>query len=1102
MSYFRIFAISVFASLLFLSIFVMVAFDSENNLKQAYTYFSQKRYYEARQHLLNEDHSIPLADFYLYEAYLAREELGIKKSQGYLEKAKKELLIKKSSTAFEIILNSALDAFLLKDKAALKIAIEEGLKYTSKTNPWIQFFLGNQAYLDNNFSLALEAWHASESRQWLSPWMRKSFENHFSSEQQKLNELHAQIETDTFYTAREKLKKIENTYSETYRSNIQYLLALSYLKEAVCLPAHEQVAAFQKANEYLSQIPSNDPFYRLHQSTIYHAFKAQAVRELQTKRYKDLVFLTNFLEKQQALHAVTELSEVISCLFTEKIITGNLLEATSLITQLGDILPEGKLKQLLSDRFLNHMMQAIEKGHIRHLPDYWNLSKSFLVATPSSVSPLRKVLQNKIFHILENDHPELALTKTYLSLWFSIESSSLQHYILAQELIEKAYHQWSHESNYQKALCLLKIAKSFSSDTHAALIHETLEKTMVKVYQSAALKDNIQEIPYIQEAIQIFKLSDLAALNQQETSYHFEDALYLFRIGDYKQALKKVAWVLHSYPHHLPARRIAALSAYQEGFYKEVLEHIAYLQELDHALQEAYILSKALINDEDPIFTNFDTLSEDTKLRLAYGYLTLSKTEKGLFWLRQLDPSYAEVGLGDCIAAFQMQQWDHAWNIYNQLPHPYKQIPALQGMLIQASIAQGKREDAESLFSMMNFETPVAHSIDCSQAFNILYRTLSTFDAEDFAGRYFLYVKNDPENALKHFQSIKNPNKNQLLERADLAISLQHYALAVSDLSQYLRLCLHAEREPALLSLGHLCFLQGYYHDSVRYYQEVFTLNEKQSSEVQECFSLALAQIGRTDLATKYTSWIHTPPPLKEDSFNFEPDLSKAERLHCIRSRLKDYPESLSLNILLSKVLIDESFSISFEDLFEAYAILTSLNRQYPLFPDVWYLQGQVLTKLHAPQAAKVAFTQSVLLNNAFIDAYKNLVELNTEEGDIIAASYNLKQILKFNPSDWEAWESLAVLYETHGLLHEALDTWRQLVQIHPYPLQYYKKMAETHLILHHTQEALQAIEQALAIQPSDGPSWNILHQTLQYLTLNPTYPLNPRVSYSASSIE
>ena len=279
MTYFKIFAISVCASLLFLSVFIMVAFDSENTLRRAYEHFANKEYYEARQLLINEDSPIPLADFYLYEAYLAREELGIKKSQGYLLQATQELSTKKSSTALEISLNLALDAYLQKDSDALQNAIEQSRIYAAQEDPWIHFFTGCHAYLVRDYPQALKSWEESKTKDWLSHWMQTSFESHLPRNQIELKRLHAEIETGQLWAGRKKLEQYLLTYPEQYHDDIHFLLALSYLKEGDKLPLDKRTFAFQKSIELLSLLPANNSFYIQEKQSILNIVKIRSSKK-------------------------------------------------------------------------------------------------------------------------------------------------------------------------------------------------------------------------------------------------------------------------------------------------------------------------------------------------------------------------------------------------------------------------------------------------------------------------------------------------------------------------------------------------------------------------------------------------------------------------------------------------------------------------------------------------------------------------------------------------------------------------------------------------------------------------------------------------------
>ncbi len=1019
MSYFKIFAISVCFSLLFLSVFVMVAFDSENTLNKAYDYFADKQYYEARYLLINEDNPIPLADFYLYEAYLAREELGLKKSQGYLRQAIQELSNKKSSTAQEIHLNLALNSFLLNDEEALKKALEQSRKLSIADEPWISFFTGCQAYLEQDYDKALTSWNNSKSRKWLSNWMKTGFEHHLSNERIGLLYLHSELENGHLFSTRQNLEQYLLTLPEQFHQDIQVLLALNYIKECDMLPYGKRNSNFLKSIELLKQVPSTNYFYIKKRNEIFSAYKTEILDAVSNHHFSDIPAYIVALEGWKASEQLDELTTDLVHLLNEKIMTNHHADATALLQNLSLSIAGSELKQLFTMKLSKQMYEAITQGKQQHLITYASIFQNYL--SDSALSVLADTTASKILELVENDDPDFGSISPYISRWQTLEKNSQNRYLLAQQLIQKAQRLWSINGESQKAFNLLKIAKFLPASTEENLILADIEQAILKTYHQALLQDHIHEFPHILMAMQSFHLSADEILDPKEIANQLADAQYLFEIGRYSIASTKASWVLQLDSNNQIARKIAALTAYEEGRYSEANEHFKNIQMRDSSINHLFLVSALLANDhlnnsyllEELTKT---PLSNETALRLAFGYLTLSQPEQSLFWLNKIPVINDEILLGLCIASFQKQDWPSVIESYNKLSSPYTQIQVVQGFVIQALVAQNKKEQAQAIFDKFTlFQNP--HLDFQSKPFSILQNHLNSFDAHDFAARYYLYVQKDTHNALKQFREIKNTTPELLVERAELAFSLNYFSESIEDLQKSLEGSKGNTREKALILLGNIYLQLAFYPDSVHHFKELFSLNPQQIPSVHQSYCNALIAIGRLDLALPH--FVHlgksAPDPLiapQELGMVFDSNMLPQKKLNLLKLEQAKHPNSISLQIQFVKELIrntNESRHDS-DAVLLAFALLETVIKNYPYIPEVWFLQGQILAQLHQKQSAHHSFIHAITLNPSYAEAYKHLAALNISENDVLAATYNLKQAVKMIPYDVEAWNSLAAL--------------------------------------------------------------------------------------------
>lgn len=980
MSYFRIFAISSITSLLFLSVFIIVAFDSENSLNKAYEHFSREEYYEARSLLINGDHTIPLSDFYLYEAYLAREELGLKKSQNYLKQAVDELKNKKSSSSLEIYLNLALNAYLLKEVDNLNVAIEQGSYFAEVNDPWIHFFKGCHAYLKNDYKEALANWNDSKSRVWLSNWMKTSFEKLMPTMDIELNFLHTEIENDQFWTARQKLENLLIVANETYHQDIHFLLALSYIKEGNKLPFSRRTLAYQKANDILMLVSSTNVRFSQGKKDIFNAFEKQLTQQITQDYVEDLSLYADALERWKADEHLENVSSIVAKVIHEKSLIGNSKEAALFLGKLSEHLPNERLKSLITMKITQHLYQSISRGSLRHLEDYWTVSQQFLAKQGQSYPSLAIVSANKILELVEKDSEDFKLTKSYINLWKKLEKNNQSRYDLALQLISKAQRFWSIDGNFKKATQLIKIAELLPSINEQNQIQQDIQRAIAKMYRQAIMRDHVHEFSHFQTAIHELGLNAAEIVDPQEINNQLADAHYFFNQGRFDVASSKVEWVLQMTPNDLSARKLAALSAYENGKYQAALEHFNYIKERETDLEEAFAISKVLTGAYEEGYSLLlahsqkNPLSDQAVLRMAIGHLLNHQPDQSLLWLNKLTFSNDEILTTHYLVSFQKQEWNKVLELFNLLPKTSQQQAALQAVLIQAWIAQNQIDRANYILDEMlataHFKYPPEES---SKPFAVLKYYLTQFDPHDFAARYFLYVKADPEKALKEFHLINNPKNEILIERAELAYRLKHAVEAIKDLNTVLSSAKDTSREKTLCLLANAYLQEGFYLDSVRHFKELFTLNPMQTEEVHESYGQALYAIGRIDLANQHLAMV------EQKQFAIIQDPKNTELLDYL---LVQYPESLSLKMLQAKKLLEKGDN---SHLILAYEMIESINDHHPYMPAAWLLQGQILHKLKFNNPARYCFEKAIALCPSLDEAHHQIALLELEEHDLIA---------------------------------------------------------------------------------------------------------------------
>jgi hypothetical protein len=747
MTYFKIFTLSVISSLLFLSAFIMVAFDSDTALSQAYDYYEQGDCHAARIFLMNEDTTIPVSDFYLYEAYLAREELGLKKSQNYLQQAYNELHSKKSSTAYEITLNLAFDAFRQKEIYALESAINLSESFAMNDTSWIYFFKACHAYISHNYQLADALWDNKPFPNWLSKWMETSFTRNWSPEELQFMQIFAKIQIGNTTEAREKLFDMQETSSDD--ETITFFFGLCRVKDEQ-MREESEPESFKWALNSFNSVPEQNKFFSENKKQLINVFKDQILTQI---THQDPLYLEDFLaflEKQNAHEEMSFLAKEISTILKNKIEAKDPQKAI----QCFNLIPDSQVRTLTLQEFCNEICCQISEKNFDNLLMGWIEYKDLF----SKQTYFRDLIKNHLSSvILIESTLEVSHCEKALYLWNLIEENFYERTLFASQLVQHAQECWSIYNKPEAAISLMKMTESILYPNEKPIIQNEITKAIAKTYQQKILQDQMDDFGYILCAIKEFNLDANAIIDIQDVGNLLADASYQFQNGQIQSALKKAKWVLDLDPENKEAKEIAGLVLYEKGEYSEAYSLLKNLEAQNQDLKEAIYVTNLLYGNSS--FMNIHSLSEEACLRIAFGYLSLSQTDNANLWLNQITTTNNEILTAKLIAASQKNNWLEVSDLYENLSDSKKNIPAIQSLAIQSFVYQNQTKQADNLFYRFVLASSFQGDIENeSKPFQILRKQLSYFDRYDFASRYYLYVKNEVANAEKmSLQRVSHP---------------------------------------------------------------------------------------------------------------------------------------------------------------------------------------------------------------------------------------------------------------------------------------------------------------------------------------------------------
>ena len=82
-------------------------------------------------------------------------------------------------------------------------------------------------------------------------------------------------------------------------------------------------------------------------------------------------------------------------------------------------------------KLAKQMYQAISKGRIKHLEEYWSIYQNFLPSESQIFPVLADATASKILEIVEVDQTGSEKAKPYIQLWKTLEKNPQNRYSLA-----------------------------------------------------------------------------------------------------------------------------------------------------------------------------------------------------------------------------------------------------------------------------------------------------------------------------------------------------------------------------------------------------------------------------------------------------------------------------------------------------------------------------------------------------------------------------------------------------------------------------------------------------------------------------------------------
>lgn len=543
--------------ILFASIFVYASFGyfwwdsiSSSNDKKAWHFFENSHYNMAISFIRELEKLSDAAKYPLYLGYVFREKQDLDQSSAYFKKAlKPQKTGSDKKLLLEIYLNLCLNGYLKNDQALFKESLALAKEINNQHENESHLFTAIQAFLEEDYHLALFFFQKHSTSFSLSPWMKSSFEKRFSNEWLKKQIAYCLIEESKFTLAHELL-------SEEDRDDIHFLRAYSYFKEG----------SYELASIHLKKIEKREEVAKEFCKTL-EKLELELLKSTNGswERFSNhFLFLQNSLPEYRFDALLVKLEQMI-------------VSNHNAISILQNVSKEAHVKLL--DKISKQAELSLKKRDFKQLAQLIDLIK----LQSQDFAFIAQKIETLIFTSVNQCQDMDSIT----ALWTALEHSSESSLNFAKKMVSQATNLWLSEQKYPEALKLFETALALPSKEDQPILTTLLEKAFLRFYQRAINEDRIDEHFHILRAAKILNLNHANLYDKQEKIQLIEDAGYFFSRQLYEKAYERASFILLLEPENCDANRIVGLISYVQGDYRQAFKTLEKVKNADKTVLDA-----------------------------------------------------------------------------------------------------------------------------------------------------------------------------------------------------------------------------------------------------------------------------------------------------------------------------------------------------------------------------------------------------------------------------------------------------------------------------------------------------------------------------------
>jgi superkiller protein 3 len=153
------------------------------------------------------------------------------------------------------------------------------------------------------------------------------------------------------------------------------------------------------------------------------------------------------------------------------------------------------------------------------------------------------------------------------------------------------------------------------------------------------------------------------------------------------------------------------------------------------------------------------------------------------------------------------------------------------------------------------------------------------------------------------------------------------------------------------------------------------------------------------------------------------------------------------------------------------------------LNPTAYYIRGWVLKETGDTIHAVEAYKKAIELKSDYEQPFEELGLLYAQKGDRLAVEY-LSSTININPKNIQAMYALGLFYQEHGAIQQALDLYKQILDINPNYINAINNVGYINLYeKKQYEDAIACFDKVIAIDSSFLKAW--LNRASTYEAIN-----------------